>query len=103
MAEQLAFDFNAPLATLPQLWTPDDIFNSLDAETIGRFREDGRVERKRVEVSQKDLGDYVAMWANTQPSGGIVFIGVDNAGQITGCKHCDDRVVSHETLPTIDT
>jgi len=94
MAEQLTFDFNAPLASLPQLWTPDDIFNSFDAVTIGRFREDGRVERKRVEVSQKDLGDYVSMWANTQPSGGIVFIGVDNIGRITGCRHAEERHIN---------
>lgn len=83
--EQLAFDFNAPLPTLPQLWTPDDIFASCDQETIKRFSEDNRVERKRARVSQRDLADYLSMWANTQPHGGVVFIGVENNGEITGC------------------
>lgn len=86
-ADQLAFDFNAPLETLPQLWTPDDIFNSCDQRTIELFGEDRRVERKRIEVNVLDLAEYLSMWANTQPSGGIVFIGVANSGEIKGCKH----------------
>ena len=90
MAEiQLSFDFSAPLKTLPQLWTPDDIFGSLDEHAIGLFKEDNRIERKRVEVGQKDLSEYLSMWANTQPAGGIVFIGVDNSGVINGCKHIE--------------
>lgn len=89
VSEQFEFDFNAPLAGLPQLWTPDDIFNTLDGPTLLRFKEDNRVERKRVEVSQRDLADYLSMWANTQPHGGIVFIGIENAGKITGCAHAD--------------
>ncbi|MER9315845.1 putative DNA binding domain-containing protein [Mesorhizobium sp. M0659] len=84
-SEQLAFDFNAPLPNLPQLWTPDDIFGSCDQITIERFKEDNRVERKRAQVSQRDLADYLSMWGNTQPHGGIVFIGVEKDGTITGC------------------
>lgn len=89
MAEnnQLTFDFNTPLESLPQLWTPDDIYDSADQAVIERFGEDSRVERKRAEVSQKDLADYLSMWANTQPSGGIVFIGVGNNGELLGCKN----------------
>ncbi|MCB9956829.1 MAG: putative DNA binding domain-containing protein [Caulobacterales bacterium] len=86
---QLELEFNAPLPTLPQLWTPDDIFSSLDEDTIVRFREDGRVERKRASVSPKDLAQYTSMWANTQPSGGITFIGVENDGKISGCKNIE--------------
>jgi ATP-dependent DNA helicase RecG len=86
MAEQLAFDFNAPLPSLPQLWTPDDIFASLDDATIQKFKEDGRLERKRAQVSQRDLAEYLSMWANTQPSGGVILIGVENNGIISGCS-----------------
>lgn len=85
VGEQLAFDFNAPLPTLPQLWTPDDIFTSCDQAVIERFKEDNRVERKRAQVSQRDLADYLSMWGNTQPHGGIVFIGVEKDGSISGC------------------
>lgn len=83
---QQSFEFSFPEPSLPQLWTPDDIFESCDADTIERFREDHRVERKRVTVSQSDLADYLSMWANTQPSGGVVFIGVADDGKIHGCK-----------------
>ncbi|WGD30640.1 ATP-binding protein [Ancylobacter sp. WKF20] len=86
---QLEFDFNAPLPTLPQLWTPDDIFASCDQAIIERFKEDSRVERKRAQVSQSDLADYLSMWGNTQPHGGIVFIGVENNGLISGCAAID--------------
>ncbi|KQU99779.1 hypothetical protein ASD12_18600 [Mesorhizobium sp. Root102] len=90
MAEQQSFEFTFPEPTLPQLWTPDDIFNACDFDTIRRFKEDHRVERKRVTVSQRDLVDYLSMWANTQPSGGIVFIGIGNDGEIIGCKASEE-------------
>ena len=86
---QIAFDFSVPLPSLPQLWTPDDIFKTCDATTIKRFAEDNRVERKRIEISQRDLADNVSMWANTHPSGGIVFLGVGKDGKILGCKHIE--------------
>lgn len=85
-SEQFSFEFTPPNADLPQLWTPDDIYSVCDQGVIERFSEDGRVERKRVEISQKDLADYLSMWANTQPHGGIVFIGVSKEGNILGCK-----------------
>lgn len=87
--EQLGFDFSAPTHELPQLWTPDDIYNDCDQKTIETFSEDRRVERKRVEIGQKDLADYLSMWSNTQPSGGVMFIGVDKNGKLLGCKHCE--------------
>jgi len=96
--DQLTFDFSAPLESLPQLWTPDDIYNSADQAVVQRFGEDNRVERKRAEVSQKDLADYLSMWANTQPSGGLVFIGVGNKGELFGCKNTSpDHINQLET------
>jgi ATP-dependent DNA helicase RecG len=83
---QLELDFNAPLPTLPHLWTPDDIYNSCDEETVRRFSEDGRVERKQGTISQKLLSEYVVMWANTQPSGGVTFLGIGDKGTVIGCR-----------------
>ena len=83
---QLELNFDTPLVTLPQLWTPDDIFGSCTEETIKRFSEDSRVERKQATISQKLLSEYVAMWANTQPAGGVTFLGVADDGAIVGCK-----------------
>lgn len=87
--KQLELNFNVPLAILPQLWTPDDIFDTCDEGTIQRFGEDSRVERKSASVSQKQLSEYVSMWANTQPSGGVTFIGVQDDGNIAGCKYTE--------------
>lgn len=118
MAEfQESFNFTFAEPTVPQLWTPDDIFIACDAETISRFKEDHRVERKAAKVSQRDLADYLSMWANTQPAGGIVFIGVSNTGKILGCKTletehmndlrtvrklCSDARVEFKDVPVIN-
>lgn len=83
---QLKLDLQPPKRSLPQLWTPDDIFTSSDQQTLIDFKEDHRVERKRVNISARDLAIYVSMWANTQPHGGIIFIGVGNEGELFGCK-----------------
>lgn len=87
MAEQVEMDFGPPLPTLPQLWTPDDIFETCTSETIQRFKEDYRVERKPGSIKQSALADYVSMWANTQPYGGITLLGVADSGFIPnlGC------------------
>ena len=82
-----------PVDELKQLWTPDEIYDRLDEKTILEFVEDRRVERKGVGVQAKALGDYLSMWSNTQPHGGLIFVGVENNGQITGCK---DLSASHK-------
>jgi ATP-dependent DNA helicase RecG len=92
--EQLAFDFNPPLPSLQQLWTPDDIYLTCDEDTVRRFKEDNRVERKSVRIKQRDLADYLSMWANTQPHGGIVFIGVENDGKLSGCKNASQEHIN---------
>jgi len=86
--EQLSLDFDAglPPANLRQLWTPDDIYNNVNAENIVSFKEDGRVERKPCGIHPEHLAEWVCMWANTQPYGGLIFIGVEDKGEITGCK-----------------
>ena len=88
---QLELNFTAPLVTLPQLWTPDDIFNGCDEGIIRQFGEDSRVERKMASISQKLLSEYVSMWANTLPLGGVTFIGVRDDGTILGCKNTEQN------------
>jgi ATP-dependent DNA helicase RecG len=85
--QQFGFEFNPPSGGLPELWTPDDIYAHCDQKTIEAFAEDRRVERKRFEISQRDFAAYLSMWANTQPSGGVTFVGVANDGTIRGCVH----------------
>lgn len=95
---QFEFEFNPPAQALPELWTPDDIYDNCDQQTIAAFSEDRRVERKRVEVSQKDFAAYLSMWANTQPYGGVIFVGVANDGSLRGCLHAGvDHLNEFET------
>jgi ATP-dependent DNA helicase RecG len=78
-----------PRPDLPELWTADDIYRVAQTEGAKRllqFREDNRVEWKSARYSPKELADYFSMWANTQPYGGLVVIGVENDGEITGCR-----------------
>lgn len=95
MAEQLTFDFKPPSPQLPQLWTPDDIFNALDQSILATFREDSRLERKSYRVSQRTLSEYLSMWANTQPHGGIILLGVEKDGTLTGCRAATTEQLNH--------
>ena len=91
MAEQLEFDWTnttPPKASLVELWTPDDIFTELThrgTSVLDNFSEDFRLEFKSARLRARDLGDYFSMWANTQPQGGIVCLGVENNGTVSGC------------------
>jgi len=84
--EQLVIEFYPPPSELRQLWTPDDIYNGANDDVVRAFSEDSRVERKPCGIHAKQLGDYVCMYANTQPHGGVIFIGVENNGKLSGCK-----------------
>lgn len=86
MSEQLGLDFSAPPSELIQLWTPDDVYLNASRSVIDSMKEDRRVERKSARIQAKDLGDYLSMYANTQPHGGVVFIGIEKDGEITGCS-----------------
>ena len=100
--DQFTFNFNPPAAALPELWTPDDIYSNCTQTTVESFAEDRRVERKRFEISQRDFAAYLSMWANTQPSGGITFIGVANDGKVLGCTHgTTDHLNEFETARRI--
>jgi len=90
-SKQLSFDLKEPPPRLKQLWTPDDIFNHLDEVTISAFLEDRRIERKGARVQAANLGEYLSMWANTAPDGGLILVGVENNGEITGCLSMDQK------------
>lgn len=92
--DQFVLDFSSPAPNLPQLWTPDDIARNPTAEIIQLFKEDSRIERKPPGIQPRALADYLSMWANTQPHGGIILIGVENGGKITGCKSLSTEFVN---------
>ena len=83
---QLEFSFPPPLPSLPELWTPNDIFDNADQTIISNFEEDKRIEKKSCRVQIRLLGDYLSAFSNTQPHGGIIILGYENDGKISGCK-----------------
>jgi ATP-dependent DNA helicase RecG len=78
--EQLTLSFNVPLALI----SPDEIYQSASAY-IELLKEDRRFERKSPRTSPRSLGEYFSMWANTVPDGGLIAIGVEDKGAISGC------------------
>jgi len=86
MSIQLTFSFEKILPIL----SPDDIYSGLGAELLELIREDRRLERKPAGIHARALGDYFSMWANTAPEGGLVLVGVEDDGSISGCSHLSD-------------
>ena len=79
---QLGFPFDGPLF----LATPDDLYAGLSSENLLLLLEDRRTERKQARYSTKSLAEYFSMWANTAPDGGLILLGIDNSGILSGCK-----------------
>jgi ATP-dependent DNA helicase RecG len=83
-------DFDDILRTAPpiearlDLWTPDDIFESLTADLIDHFGEDYRLDRKSARKLPRDFGPDISAFANTPPHGGVILIGIENDGRVTG-------------------
>jgi ATP-dependent DNA helicase RecG len=83
--EQLSFDIDALLRKSVKMMTTDEIFSSLETIDLVDAKEDRRLERKPSGVSARALGDYFSIFANTPPDGGIILVGVENDGSISGC------------------
>ena len=63
------------------------MYDCADEEFISKFAEDHRIERKSTKYSGEGLGEYICMWANTSPDGGLIAYGILNDGTIEGCWH----------------
>lgn len=79
--EQLNLTFEIPLA----LVSPDELYQNA-AVYLDLLKEDRRFERKSPRTNPRSLGEYFSMWANTVPDGGLVAIGIEDNGSISGCK-----------------
>lgn len=78
---QLSFTYEVPLALI----SPDELYQNAEA-FIARLKEDRRFERKSPRTNPRSLGEYFSMWANTQPEGGLIAVGIEDEGRIAGCK-----------------
>lgn len=68
-----------------ELLTVDELFSRLDQNLIGRLKEDPRIEFKSAGIHTGALADYLVMFSNTPPDGGIILVGVEDDGSATGC------------------
>jgi ATP-dependent DNA helicase RecG len=88
---QLSFDLDSLLRKSAKMMTVDEIFSSLINIPIVDLKEDRRIERKVVAVTASALGDYFSIFANTPPDGGIILIGVENNGTVSGCDSASQQ------------
>jgi ATP-dependent DNA helicase RecG len=88
LPEQLSLNF--PKETLPLL-TVNEIYEKADQPLLEALKEDRRLERKSAGVQSRSLGDYFSMFANTKPDGGVLVIGRENDGQMSGCSNASQN------------
>ena len=99
------------------LRSTDEIYDMLDASMIAILVETRKVEFKSGRVEPKVLGEYLSMWANTQPEGGIFLVGVENDRSISGVlklgsqkkgeleyltRFCSDAIWTSREVPVIN-
>jgi ATP-dependent DNA helicase RecG len=83
---QLAFEF--PTVKDTRLLTVSEIFETATQSLLERLaedKEDRRIERKPARTHAQPLGEYFSMYANTSPEGGIIVLGQENDGTLSGC------------------
>lgn len=89
---------DAALAVL----TPDEIYDRADAELLQRLHEDSRIERKSAGITPDLLSEYLSMWANTSPHGGLIVVGqhdVKRGGGFEGLSAKGERINKLEKAP----
>ncbi|MCP4590146.1 MAG: hypothetical protein GY842_05340 [bacterium] len=70
---------------LPQLLNVEEIFARASQLLLENLAEDRRFERKSARIHAPALADWIVMFANTPPEGGIIVVGVEDDGRFTGC------------------
>jgi len=85
-ARQLQFNFTFNKEKPTELLSVQEIFDQADENLLKRAGEDRRIERKPCGIHPAELGKYLSMFANTKPDGGVVIVGIENDGKITGCR-----------------
>jgi ATP-dependent DNA helicase RecG len=90
----LGFDFVFPPKKEIKLFNEDELHDFMPEKIAVDIGENHKIERKSASYNAISLGDYFSMWANTPPNGGIILIGVENSGMITGCSDVDAGHIS---------
>jgi len=88
------------LFTQPQLasvrhLTPDEVFEQATERMLRHLVENDKFERKPSGIHANELGEYISMWANTRPSGGIIGIGIADNGEPIGCMKAGENRINN--------
>jgi ATP-dependent DNA helicase RecG len=65
--------------------TVEEMYEGASVELFKLLKEDRRIERKPSGIHPRQLGDWFSMWANTNPDGGILVVGMEDDGTESGC------------------
>jgi len=84
--------FDPPLNHRPR--SPEEVFQRATAEELRGFQENDLFERKPVGIHSNELGEYICMWANNKPDGGLMIIGLLNTGELAGCKKAEEKTIN---------
>ncbi len=77
------------------LYKPDQIFESDDPSLFSRLTEDPRFDRKSGAIDGKNLAKYLSGFGNgPSVDGGVLAVGVEKDGSISGCKHLSQSQLS---------
>jgi ATP-dependent DNA helicase RecG len=95
VAEQLNFDLTIPLEKDIRLLSVAEVYSVLDRISPVDLREDRRFERKPAGIQARALSDYFSIFANTAPEGGIILVGIEDNGTITGCRRAEITHMNH--------
>lgn len=89
--QQLNFFSKLDNPTLEQLLTPDQIYESDDITTLLTLGEDHRLDYKSAQKQPKEFARQLSAFGNG-PShlGGVIAVGIEKDGKITGCKFLDE-------------
>ena len=72
-------------ARVLQLMSPDEIFANASPSLLSQLSEDRRIERKQASEHVPVISEYISMWANTKPEGGLIAVGMLDDGSFSGC------------------
>ena len=94
MKKQLEFTWEKkPLALL----NVQELFDEANKYLLRCIGEDNRIERKPSGIHGAQLSEYFSMFANTKPDGGLIVVGIENDGTISGCSS-----LSHNKLNDLE-
>ncbi|BAV63743.1 ATP dependent DNA helicase RecG [Sphingobium cloacae] len=77
------------------LYKPDQIYESDDPSLFARLTEDARFDRKAGNTDARVFAKYLSAFGNgPSVDGGVLAIGVENDGTLSGCKHLSQDQLS---------